>query len=223
MSIQQLETIERATSENPTHSIIWLHGLGADGHDFEAIIPELGLPDSVNYRFIFPHAPFQRVTINNGQVMRAWYDIQQAPIDKQDDIEGITDSSNALMGLIEQEIERGIAAENIVIAGFSQGGAIALNTAMRYHSKLAGVMALSTYLPLQDTYPEMCHEANQATPIFQAHGKVDETVNFMIGEKTHQKLEHMGYPVEWHTYDIGHGVGPQEIDDIATWLQKVLA
>jgi len=222
MSIQQLETIERTTSDNPTNSIIWLHGLGADGHDFEAIVPELGLPDSVNYRFIFPHAPFQRVTINNGQVMRAWYDVQTAPIDKQDDIPGITDSSNALMGLIEQEIERGIPAENIVIAGFSQGGAIALTAAMRYHTKLAGVMALSTYLPVQDTYPEMSHDANRNTPIFMAHGSVDETINFMIAEKSHQKLLSMDYPVEWHSYEIGHGVGPQELGDISAWLQKVL-
>ena len=222
MSIQQLETIERTTSENPTHSIIWLHGLGADGHDFEAIVPELNLPKTVNYRFIFPHAPFQRVTINNGQVMRAWYDVQTAPIDKQDDIAGISDSSKALMGLIEQEIERGIPAENIVIAGFSQGGAIALTTAMRYHTKLAGVMALSTYLPVQDTYPEMSHDANRNTPIFMAHGTADETINFMIGEKSHQKLLNMDYPVDWHSYEIGHGVGPQELDDIREWLLKVL-
>jgi len=222
MSIQQLEFIERNTGENPTHSIIWLHGLGADGHDFEAIVPELSLPASASYRFIFPHAPFQRITVNKGQVMRGWYDIRSADIDRQEDFEGINDSTLALMSLIEAEIERGIPAENIVIAGFSQGGAIALNTGLRYHTKLAGIMALSTYLPSHDAYPENAHEENKNTPIFMAHGEVDEVISYMIGEKTHQKLEAMGYPIEWHSYKIGHGVGPDELDDISKWLQKVL-
>lgn len=222
MSLQQLECIELNTNENPTHSIIWLHGLGADGNDFEAIVPELQLPATAKYRFIFPHAPFQRITVNKGQVMRGWYDIVNNQIDQNQDIEGIRDATNALMGLIEREIERGIPSANIVIAGFSQGGAVVLNTAMRYHSKLAGVMALSTYLPMQDTYPEMCHEANKNTSIFMAHGKMDEIINYMTAEKSHQKLLSMGYPVDWHSYDIGHGVGPEEIDDISQWLQSVL-
>ena len=222
MSIQQLEFIERTTGENPTHSIIWLHGLGADGHDFEAIVPELSLPASASYRFLFPHAPFQRITVNKGQVMRGWYDIRSTDIDRQEDFEGISDSTIALMSLIEDEINRGIPAENIVIAGFSQGGAIALNTGLRYHTKLAGIMALSTYLPSHEAYPENAHEENKGTPIFMAHGKVDEVIAFEIGQKSQAKLESMGYPVEWHEYNIGHGVGPDELDAISQWLQKVL-
>jgi len=222
MSIQQLEFIERTTGENPTHSILWLHGLGADGHDFEAIVPELSLPASASYRFIFPHAPFQPITVNKGQVMRGWYDIRSTDIDSQEDYEGINDSTLALMGMIEAEIERGIPPENIVIAGFSQGGAIALNTGLRYKSKLAGIMALSTYLPSHKAFPENAHEANNDTPIFMAHGEVDEVINYMIGEKSHQKLEAMGYNVDWHSYKIGHGVGPDELEAISGWLQKVL-
>ncbi|MDH5391865.1 MAG: alpha/beta hydrolase [Gammaproteobacteria bacterium] len=222
MSIQQLEFIERSTGEKPSHSIIWLHGLGADGHDFEAIVPELKLPTNVAYRFIFPHAPFQRITINKNQVMRGWYDIRSSDIDRQEDFEGINDSTLALMQLIEAEIERGIASENIVIAGFSQGGAIALNTGLRYHSKLAGIMALSSYLPSHDAYPDNAHDANKNTPIFMAHGKVDEVIAYSVAEKSHAKLASMGYPVEWHSYDIGHGVGPDELDAISQWLQKVL-
>ena len=222
MSIQQLEFIERSTGENPTHSIIWLHGLGADGHDFEAIVPELELPASANYRFIFPHAPFQRITVNKGQVMRGWYDIRSTDIDRQEDFEGINDSTIALMSLIEDEIKRGIPSENIVIAGFSQGGAIALNTGLRYSSKLAGIMALSTYLPSHDAYPENAHDENKSIPIFMAHGTVDEVINFEVAEKSRAKLESMGYPVEWHSYGIGHGVGPDELADISAWLQKVL-
>lgn len=222
MSIQQLEFIERTTGENPTHCIIWLHGLGADGHDFEAIVPELSLPSSAAYRFIFPHAPFQKITVNKGQIMRGWYDIRSTDIDKQEDFEGINDSTIALMSLIEDEIKRGIPSENIVIAGFSQGGAIALNTGLRYHSKLAGIMALSTYLPSHDAYPENAHDENKLTSIFMAHGKVDEVINFSIAEASRAKLESMGYPVEWHTYNIGHGVGPDELDAISIWLQKVL-
>jgi len=222
MSIQQLEFIERTTGENPTHSIIWLHGLGADGHDFEAIVPELELPASASYRFLFPHAPFQRITVNKGQVMRGWYDIRSADIDRQEDFEGINDSTIALMSLIEDEIKRGIPSENIVVAGFSQGGAIALNTGLRYHSKLAGIMALSTYLPSHDAYPENAHEENKSVPIFMAHGTVDEVINFDIAEKSRAKLESMGYPIEWHSYAIGHGVGPDELDAISAWLQKVL-
>jgi len=221
MSIQQLEFIERTTGENPTHSIIWLHGLGADGHDFEAIVPELSLPASASYRFLFPHAPFQRITVNKGQVMRGWYDIRSTDIDRQEDFEGINDSTIALMSLIEDEIKRGIPAENIVIAGFSQGGAIALNTGLRYHTKLAGIMALSTYLPSHEAYPENAHDENKNIPIFMAHGKVDEVIAFEIGEKSRAKLESMGYPVEWHEYNIGHGVGPDELDAISVWLQKV--
>jgi len=222
MSIQQLEFIERTTGENPTHSIIWLHGLGADGHDFEAIVPELDLPAAASYRFLFPHAPFQAITVNKGQVMRGWYDIRTTDIDRQEDFEGINDSTVALMGLIEGEIERGIPSENIVIAGFSQGGAVALNTGLRYQSKLAGIMALSTYLPSHDAFPENAHDENKSTPIFMAHGTVDEVIDISLGEKSKDKLESMDYPVEWHSYQIGHGVGPDELTAISEWLQKVL-
>ncbi|MDH5517003.1 MAG: alpha/beta hydrolase [Gammaproteobacteria bacterium] len=222
MSIQQLEFIEKCTGDNPTHSIIWLHGLGADGHDFEAIVPELNLPANSAFRFIFPHAPFQPITVNKNQVMRGWYDIRSTDIDRQEDFEGIHDSTIAIMNLIEAEIERGIAAENIVLAGFSQGGVIALNTGLRYHSKLAGIMALSTYLPSHDAFPENAHDENRQTPIFMAHGKLDEVISYQIAEKSHQKLISMGYPVQWHAYHIGHGVGPEELDDISQWLQQVL-
>ena len=222
MSIQQLEFIERTTAENPTHSIIWLHGLGADGHDFEAIVPELNLPAGAAYRFIFPHAPFQRITVNKNQVMRGWYDILSTDIDSIEDFEGINDSTIAIMNLIEAEIERGIPPENIVLAGFSQGGVIALNTGLRYSSKLAGIMALSTYLPSHNAFPENAHDDNRDTAIFMAHGKVDEVIAFGIAEKSRDKLESMGYPVEWHSYNIGHGVGPEELAAISQWLQRVL-
>lgn len=223
MSIDQLEFVERCTGDNPTHAVIWLHGLGADGFDFEAIVPELNIPADKSYRFIFPHAPFQRITINNDKVMRAWYDIRDQSIDKQPDIEGINDSSHALMGMIEQQIEAGIDASKIVIAGFSQGGAIALNAGLRYHTALAGILALSTYLPVHDVFPEVSHDANRKTPIFMAHGTADDVVSYMIAEKSRTKLESMDYPVDWHSYDIAHGVSPEELNDISQWLQSVLA
>lgn len=221
MSIQELETIELATAPEPTHSIIWLHGLGADGRDFEAIVPELQLPQSAAFRFIFPHAPFQRVTLNGGQVMRAWFDVSSLEFTQNEDMAGIDDSTLAIMHLVEKEIERGIAPEHIILAGFSQGGAIALNAALRYHQKLAGVMALSTYLPLHLEFPKAASDANRTTPIFMAHGTVDEVVKFIYGSSSRDQLLGMDYPIEWHQYDIGHGVGPDEIDDIRQWLLKV--
>ena len=220
-----LETIEIETGGNPTASVIWMHGLGADGNDFVPIVNELELDGTPAIRFVFPHAPMRPVTINNGYVMRAWYDVSLGDLEGQSrraDEKGVRESQAQVTALIEREAKRGVAAENIVLAGFSQGGAIALQTGLRHPRKLAGVMALSTYLPLAESLPQEATPANKATPIFMAHGTYDPVVPLMMGAGSMTVLTGLGYAVEWRQYPIPHSVCPEEIEDIGEWLRKIL-
>lgn len=202
--------------------VIWLHGLGADGNDFVPIVSELKLPDSLNIRFIFPHAPIRPITINQGYRMRGWYDIISLDIADRDDETGIIESSNSLMRLCDQQIAQGIAAEHIVLAGFSQGGAIALHAGLRYVNKLGGIMALSTYLPMPQQLAQQATDANRNTPIFMAHGLHDEVVALQFGMQTRTLLQQRGYPLQWHDYAMGHSVCMEEISDIGAWLAHIL-
>ena len=206
--------IEIETGADPVASVIWLHGLGADGHDFEPIVPELGL--AVPMRFVFPHAPERAVTINNGMRMRAWYDIFQFGGGPEDEA-GIRDSQQLLGQMISAE-----KTEKIFLAGFSQGGAIVLQTALRYPKKLAGVLALSCYLPLAAKLPGEKSQANQDIPIFMAHGTLDPVVPIQKARLSREVLEQQGYKVEWHEYPMPHSVCPQEIGDIAAFMTKLL-
>lgn len=203
-------------------SVIWLHGLGADGHDFEPIVSELNLSHQKNIRFIFPHAPQRPVTINNGTVMRAWYDIAANEIDAKQDETGIRESAKQIQALISREHERGVPSERIVLAGFSQGGAIALHTGLRYAHRLAGILALSTYLPLADSLSREAHTDNQDVPIFMAHGTQDPVVPFKLGEQSRDTLQAQGYKIEWRQYVMEHNVLPDEIEDIAAWFNSVI-
>ena len=214
------ECVEVTTGENPAGSVIWLHGLGADGHDFEPIVPELRLPPDLPLRFVFPHAPPRPVTINGGMVMRAWYDIVTLDAEGRADAEGVRDSTAILEELIAREIERGIAPENIVIAGFSMGGAVAINTALQTSHRLAGLMALSTYLPLPGEIDGST--GSRDLPVFMAHGSFDPMLPMQWGQMSAKKLEETGFDVEWHEYPMAHAVCPQEIGDIREWLLKVL-
>lgn len=205
-------------SENSSHSVIWLHGLGADGHDFEPIVNELNLTQ--NIRFIFPHAPSMPVSINNGIVMPAWYDIRSAQIDQTQDADGIKKSQRAILNLIEREIERGVKSQNIILAGFSQGGAITLHTALRYEKPLAGIMGLSTYLPLVESVENEIHIANKNTPIFLAHGEHDPVIPLQLALNTQTTLKTLGYDAELKKYQMEHSVCPLEIDDISDWINR---
>lgn len=225
MTGKPLETIEIETGRHPSFSIIWMHGLGADGNDFVPVVQELDLAQAPPIRFIFPHAPMQPVTINNGYVMRAWYDVSLGDLEghsRKADEKGVRASQAAIDKLIEREIDRKISSENIVLAGFSQGGAVALQTALRYPQPLAGVMALSTYLPLADSLPQEASPANAKTPIFMAHGTYDPMVPYAMGSKSREFLEKSGYNVEWHEYPMQHSVCLEEIQDIGAWLKRVL-
>ncbi|MDH3350680.1 MAG: alpha/beta hydrolase [Gammaproteobacteria bacterium] len=219
------ETVEIETAPDPGGSVIWLHGLGADGHDFEPIVPELRLAGSLALRFVFPHAPLRPVTINGGMRMRAWYDILSLERDAPVDETGIRDSGEILNALIARERERGIDASNIVVAGFSQGGAIALHTALRYPERLAGLMALSCYLPLishfKDEVVDNPRACNQELPIFMAHGSFDPMLPMQLGRTSAELLLESGFRVEWHDYPMAHAVCAEEIDDIRAWLLSV--
>ena len=212
-------TVELETGPNPVGSVIWLHGLGADGHDFEPIVPELGLPASLSLRFVFPHAPVRPVTLNNGMAMRAWYDIisldRSGPVDEA----GINDSSAILESLLEREKERGIDPGQIVVAGFSQGGAIAINTVLRSSGNLAGLLALSAWLPLPAATDG--HGADTSLPIFMAHGRFDPMIPMQFGRLSADRLIEAGFDVEWHDYPMAHAVCPDEIADIRQWLLSV--
>ena len=219
-----LETIEIETGKNPTASVIWMHGLGADGNDFVPVVNELDL-DSAAVRFVFPHAPMRPVTINNGYVMRAWYDVSFGDLEgksRRPDAVGIHESQEQVAALIERELGRRSRAERIVLAGFSQGGAIALQTALRHPQQLAGVMALSTYLPLADSLPQEAAAANRTTPVFMAHGLFDPVVPLVMGAGSMTFLTRLGYTVEWHQYPMQHSVCAEEIQDIAKWLKSIL-
>jgi len=221
MDTPLLETIEAQTGANPSASVIWMHGLGADGHDFEPVVPELRLPSSLPVRFIFPHAPVRRVTLNNGMAMRAWYDILELGGVREDG-EGLRDSQSSIEALIAKEVSRGIPAERIVLAGFSQGGAITFQAGLRHPQRLAGLMALSTYLPLAGTVEAERHAANLDVPIFMAHGSSDPMIAIGRAQQSRKMLEALGYEIEWHEYPMPHSVCPREIVDISAWLVKVL-
>jgi phospholipase/carboxylesterase len=216
-----MEVLKIETGPRPGAAVIWLHGLGADGHDFEPIVPELGLPASPALRFVFPHAPIRPVTINNGTRMRAWYDILQLGGGPEDEA-GVRVSEGLLKDLISTEVKSGIKPVHIVLAGFSQGGAIALQTALRYPEKLAGVLALSTYLPIASKLSAEKSAANQRTPIFMAHGSYDDIIPLARAEQSRAQLEEAGFPVEWHSYPMPHSVCPEEIEHIAAFLRKSL-
>ncbi len=217
-----LETIEVATSDNPTAAVIWMHGLGADGNDFVPIVRELDLSGCPGIRFVFPHAETMPVTINNGYVMRAWYDILGMDLVRREDEAGLRASQQRIDDLIAREVARGIAAENIVLAGFSQGCAMTLQTGLRHPQKLAGLMCLSGYLPLAGKIAAERSDANRQTPIFMAHGRGDGVVTINRAEASRDLLNELGYDVEWHEYLMPHSVCAEEIDDIGAWLKRVL-
>ena len=219
------QTVELETGPNPTGSVIWLHGLGADGHDFEPIVPELRLPEGLVLRFVFPHAPVRPVTLNGGMAMRAWYDIFSLDRDGPVDEEGIRASGAILNDLIQREQDRGIAANRIVVAGFSQGGAIALHAALRYPQRLAGLMALSTYLPLMSSFDaEVVHNeeaVNQDISIFMAHGSFDPVLPMQMGTTSAELMTKAGFNIEWHDYPMAHAVCGEEIAHVRDWLLRV--
>lgn len=203
-------------------AVIWLHGLGADGYDFAGFVPELGLPEDHGVRFIFPHAPVRPVTINGGMPMRAWYDIPSLTRLDQQDSRGIRESEALVHRYIQQQIDGGIPASRIVIAGFSQGGAITLHTALRHPQRLAGAMALSTYLPLHEMLEVEAHAVNRDLPVFMCHGTHDPVLQYELGENSCKHLQQLGYAVEWHSYAMAHQVCMEEAEDIGAWLRKVL-
>ncbi|HLW24143.1 MAG TPA: alpha/beta hydrolase-fold protein [Steroidobacteraceae bacterium] len=217
-----LETIEVETAPSPQAAVIWLHGLGADGHDFEPVVPQLVRGRERAWRFVFPHAPVQAVTINGGMRMRAWYDIRGLERTATEDLEGFQRSDASVRALIEREAARGIPSSRVVLAGFSQGGAVALYSGLRYPQRLAGLMALSCYLPLRGALHE-CTEANAGVRIFMAHGLSDGVLPLALGAASRRALEARGYAVEWHQYPMAHSVCPAELEDIREFLFRVLA
>lgn len=217
-----LEAVEISTGPAPVAAVIWLHGLGADGHDFEPIVPQLMWPGAPAIRFIFPHAPVRPVTLNGGMAMRAWYDIVSLTGDRDSDQPGIADSVNRAAALVDRERERGIEPGKIVVAGFSQGGAIALQLAIRYPQTLAGLIALSTYLLLEYRLENDRHQANRQLPVFVGHGTSDPMVPCFLGEAVAERFTAMGHPVEWHSYPMQHAVCPDEIADLSAWLRTTL-
>lgn len=224
--VQIPDSVEIELGEQPKSSVIWLHGLGADGHDFEPIVPELGLPRDAGVRFVFPHAPMRPVTINGGMTMRAWYDIRSFDRDGPQDEAGIRESATLLERLVEREYQRGSDYGRIVLAGFSQGGAIVLHTALRFPRRLAGLLALSTWLPLaqsfRDDVADNKNAASRTVPIFMAHGRFDPVLPIELGKSSKEALEHAGFTVGWHEYPMAHAVCPEEIAAISQWLQAVL-
>jgi phospholipase/carboxylesterase len=219
-----LPAVELETGPRPTHAVLWLHGLGADGHDFVPVVDELTLPSALNIRFVFPHAPMRPVSINRGMVMRAWhdYDMMDPSVGVQENLESLRSSQRAIEALIEREMERGIKPENVVLAGFSQGGALALHTGLRHSERLAGILALSGYLPAPRTLAAEAHRGNFATPVFMAHGRLDSVVPLVLAASSKQQLLESGYAVDWHEYPMAHTVCREEIDDISRWLNRVL-
>jgi phospholipase/carboxylesterase len=222
MTSSALETIQVDTGPNPTASVIWLHGLGASGDDFVPIVRELDLSGLPAIRFIFPHAPTMPVTVNNGYVMRAWYDIIGADLSRREDEKGLRASQAMVEQLIAQEKARGIPAERIVLAGFSQGCAMTIQTGLRHPETLAGLLCLSGYVPLHTTIAEERHPSNQATPIFMAHGRGDQVIPIVRAEQSRDLLRSLGYEVEWHEYLMPHSVCQEEVDDISAWFRRVL-
>jgi phospholipase/carboxylesterase len=213
-----LPAVELESAANPTHSILCLHGLGADGNDFAPIVPELVAKNWPALRFVFPHAPMRPVTVNNGMSMRAWYDIAGFDLQSRQDEAGVRASVREVEDLIAREHERGVPGERVVLAGFSQGGAVALAAGLCHAQKLAGIIALSTYLPIAAVLSRERHAANAATPIFWGHGSADPVVAMQRGVDSRDLLQSLGYTVAWHTYPMAHAVCAQEIADLRSWL-----
>lgn len=221
LELTNSDVVEVVTGDNPIGSVIWLHGLGADGHDFEPIVPELQIPATMPLRFLFPHAPVQAVTVNGGMAMRSWYDILSLEAASRADEKGLLASSARLDQLIKGEIERGIAVDKIIVAGFSQGGAVAMHTAIHSTFELAGLLALSTYMALPD---EVAPAGDRKDlPIFMAHGTYDPVLRLDWGKAAADRLTAAGYGVAWHEYPMAHAVCPAEIADIGRWLRKIYA
>ena len=220
--LNMLESIEVETAPKPDAAIIWLHGLGADGHDFEPVVPELVSRGERAWRFVFPNAPVRPVTINGGMRMRAWYDIKGLDRGAAEDVSGFRDADEQVRQLIGREVARAVPATRIVLAGFSQGGAVSLYTAPRFAEKLGGVMALSCYLPCGSSLRAEAAPANRATPIFMAHGQSDPVIDLSLGLKSRDFLQAQGYAVEWRDYPMPHSVCPAEIADIRAFLHRVL-
>ncbi len=213
-----LQTVEVSTGERPDFSIIWLHGLGADGHDFEPVVPMLGLPPGASIRFVFPHAPVRPVTLNGGMPMRAWYDIKNLTDGRNQDEAGVEASAAAVRALMAREVERGVPVSRQMIAGFSQGGAMALHVALRFPERLAGLVALSSYLLFSDRLEAEASDANRDLPTFIAHGTQDPVVAYEFGARSARYLETLGYPVQWHSYPMPHSVSPEELVDIGRFI-----
>jgi phospholipase/carboxylesterase len=222
MTSKLLESVEINPERDPAYVVIWLHGLGADGHDFEAIVPELHLPESLPIRYVFPHAPTRPVTINMGMVMRAWYDILEMDVSRKVDLDNIVESSLLLRNLIQHELDAGMPSEKILLAGFSQGGAIVLHTALRYEKPLAGLLALSTYLPTVDSLGSERNSANGKIPIMMAHGQYDPMIPIVNAENTREALTHLNYTVQWHAYPMEHQVCMEEIKAIRAWMLSIM-
>jgi phospholipase/carboxylesterase len=222
MTSPLLECVVLEPQTKATASVIWLHGLGANGHDFPPVVPELGLPKDHGIRFLFPHAQSIPVTVNGGIVMPAWYDILAMDFDRKVDEPGVRRSAAQIQALVERELERGIPAERIVLAGFSQGGAIALHLGLRYPKALAGIMLLSTYMACDGNLDQERSPANASVPIFQAHGTQDPMVLLGMGEAARDRLRGLGYEVDWHTYPMQHNVVLEEIEAIGAWLGQRL-
>jgi phospholipase/carboxylesterase len=220
--LKELESVIVETGPQPSFTIIWMHGLGADGHDFEPLVPELVERGMPSLRFIFPHAPVRPVTLNNGYRMRAWYDI--AGIDRRsaEDFAGMQASADAIAALVSRENEAGIPSTRIAIAGFSQGGAMALHLATRSADRFAGIIALSCYLPLSRELATKKQAANDATPFFMAHGVQDPVVPFLLGDESRAELQKAGYAVEWHDYPMPHAVCEPEVADIRAFLKRIV-
>jgi phospholipase/carboxylesterase len=223
MPTELLECIERQTGTHPDAAVIWMHGLGADGNDFVPIVNEMRLPPSLSIRFVFPHAPIRPVTLNQGFRMRAWYDLAAGDITNRADIAGVRTSQAQIEALIAREKTRGIGARRIVLAGFSQGGVIALHTGLRHAERLAGIVALSTYVVVPEKLAEEASAANRDIAIFMAHGTYDQMIRLEWGEASRRALVAAGYNVEWHTYPMQHSVVIEEIDAIKAFFVKVLA
>ena len=218
-----LESVEIPATSTHKYSVIWLHGLGADGHDFENIVPELHLIDSSSIKFIFPHAPIQKITVNHGAEMRAWYDIlKMNDLNRDVDVKGIQHSATLINQLIQKEIDSGIPSKNILLVGFSQGGVLALHTGLRFNQPLAGIIALSTYLPTLDSLKTERAEANNHTPIFMSHGIIDSVVAIETGKAAFDGLKAMGYTIQWHDYVMEHSLCVEEIEQIAGFVNTVL-
>lgn len=218
-----LEHIVFETGAEPSWSVIWLHGLGADGHDFEPVAPELGFTSRPAVRFLFPHAPVRPITINGGMEMRGWYDISGMAFDRQEDRAGLEDSTARVTRLIERENARGIPSERIFLAGFSQGGAVTLFAGLRYPERLAGLVALSTYLPVAETADAERSPANVDTPVFMAHGESDPVIPLALAVRSREALDAMGYDVQWHTYPMPHSVNMEEIGHIRAFMERIVA